>query len=58
MTAYWSRNICKHCGRKIVRNVKGLWLDDKESLSQYCWVDPVQGSQLHEPSLEVNKCSD
>ena len=49
---------CKHCGRKVVKDEGGeLWLDAGHSrvyingvrqLDQYCWVDPVHGSQLHE----------
>lgn len=49
---------CKHCGVSIsFRTGKWsgkMWRTDDPSLAgspllQYCWVDPVGGSQLHEP---------
>lgn len=41
---------CKHCGREITK-LNDQWHDWKGGvLRQYCWVDQVEGSQLHEPS--------
>lgn len=40
--------ICKHCGT-AVEFKDGQWKDNKsDNLNQYCWTDPVSGSQLHE----------
>lgn len=29
------------------------WVCERDVLAQYCWVDPVHGSQLHEPMLTI-----
>lgn len=49
---------CKHCGKKVVRDEGGrLWLDaghshiDMHGTQQYCWIDPLHGSQLHEADV-------
>lgn len=41
---------CKHCFAVVNYNYVGQqWMSDKTGeLEQYCWVDPVKGSQLHE----------
>lgn len=50
--------ICKHCGIQLVLGQqfpgnKRIWLAKEAApLSQYCWVDPVNGSQLHCPVEE------
>jgi hypothetical protein len=47
--------ICKHCNVKLVLgrlmpSRTNTWLNENPGpLSQYCWADPVLGSQLHEP---------
>lgn len=41
--------VCKHC-QAAVRQIGNQWHSVANSvLPQYCWVDPVHGSQLHEP---------
>jgi len=40
---------CKHCGRKIRHLAGDLWIDDTETHEQYCMMDPVHGSRLHQP---------
>lgn len=41
---------CKHCSETVSYNfLTEQWMSDKvDHLKQYCWVDPVKGSQLHE----------
>ena len=41
---------CKHCFASVNFNyATRKWMSDKTGqLDQYCWVDPVKGSQLHE----------
>lgn len=51
---------CVHCKVEIVK-VADTWHSTSAlTLSQYCWVDPVYGSQLHEPmnSTEVESAID
>lgn len=40
--------VCKGCNREITL-VDTLWIDDTPIASQYCIMDPVTGSKLHEP---------
>ena len=41
--------VCKHCQAPI-RSHETQWYSVAQTvLPQYCWVDPVHGSQLHEP---------
>lgn len=42
-------SVCTHCKAEIKKLGNGLWLNAKHDLAQYCWVDPVHGSKLHEP---------
>lgn len=53
--------VCKHCGKEIVFGPSKLsgnmWrckaeYEDGRPLTQYCWADPVNGSQRHEPVQE------
>lgn len=41
---------CKHCKVEVNYNsAYQQWVSDKTGeLEQYCWVDPIKGSQLHE----------
>ena len=44
------KTTCKHCKAAIVPSHDGkLWLNGNPDTPQYCWVDFVKGSQLHEP---------
>lgn len=41
--------VCRHC-QSAVHRVGNQWHSVANSvLPQYCWVDPMHGSQLHEP---------
>lgn len=41
---------CKYCHEFLREGTNGLWHDDgKDTFTQYCWVDPEHGSQVHEP---------
>jgi hypothetical protein len=44
---------CKHCGKPIKWDTtKKQWVEIIEGstgIEQYCWIDMVQGSQLHHP---------
>ena len=41
---------CKYCGRMLKFDIlTGHWKSGIRELSQYCYVDFVTGSQLHEP---------
>lgn len=44
------KSICIHC-QKNIENLDGsnLWYADSEITPQYCFIDPVNGSRLHEP---------
>ncbi len=50
-------SICKHCNASIKhdpndpRHNPELWYDTGMTCNQYCWIDPVEGSQLHEPYI-------
>lgn len=47
---------CKHCGAEVNRDNHGQqWVSDRHVLPQYCWVDPVKGSQLHAPDVPANR---
>ena len=37
---------CRFCGEKIYHLTGRIWTKDRE---QYCMMDPVHGSRLHEP---------
>lgn len=39
---------CIHCKKQIVL-INNRWLSDENTFPQYCWIDPMHGSQLHEP---------
>ena len=41
--------ICKHCKSEVI-NQDGILIvpDGEPGIKQYCWMDPVLGSQLHE----------
>lgn len=41
--------LCKYCGVSITQHVGNAWHSTQSVLSQYCYVDPVRGSRLHEP---------
>ncbi len=41
---------CKHCHQPLSQTSQGLWVSPDSVIPQYCWVDEVQGSQLHEPA--------
>lgn len=43
---------CKHCGKHITQ-VGDLWKDASSVIPQYCWVDEVAGSKLHQPTIEI-----
>lgn len=50
--------LCIHCKKEITRdNVHEQWKDPSASadVGQYCWIDPVLGSQLHETSVLSTK---
>lgn len=58
-----AENVCKHCGVTILsgRTISSrgeVWfekLEGSRTSSQYCWIDPILGSQLHEPvELDLN----
>jgi hypothetical protein len=42
-------NVCRHCNKEITQINGRMWCGGSKMFSQYCWVDPVEGSQLHEP---------
>lgn len=46
---------CVHCQTEIHWNDKDLRWEDRTSplFTQYCWVDPQLGSELHEPPKEA-----
>lgn len=47
---------CKHCSTDVKLDKHGQqWVCDRHVLPQYCWVDPVKGSQLHEPNVPANR---
>lgn len=39
---------CKHCNAEIKKD-RALWVSARDVAPQYCWIDPMHGSQLHEP---------
>lgn len=47
-------SVCVHCSKHVLQ-----FLGDKKwhqehglpGVTQYCWIDELQGSQLHEPRL-------
>jgi len=40
---------CRNCGLKVFERANGQFNDRKRpTLNQYCWVDEIHGSQLHE----------
>ena len=41
---------CIHCGKEVTTDSQGAVreLAPDVAVSQYCWMDPVHGSQLHE----------
>ena len=43
---------CCHCGEVVFRVGDQWHQKPKHETSQYCWVDPVSGSQLHEVEAE------
>jgi hypothetical protein len=49
---------CKHCQRDITyrQGDNGVWHEPTVSVqlgSQYCWMDPTHGSQLHQPDQDT-----
>lgn len=40
---------CKHCGQPITHIAGRLWHNESKVLPQYCWVNPVGGSRMHQP---------
>jgi hypothetical protein len=45
------QSTCKHCGKSIFLDA-GIWKTFSwipKPDAQYCWIDPAQGSQRHEP---------
>lgn len=50
------QSTCKHCNTGIVfKPTTGLWHapEKTQGISQYCWIDSVKGSQLHQPQSEA-----
>ena len=41
---------CIHCGKEVFLDSEGVVREKltDEGISQYCWIDPLKGSQLHE----------
>lgn len=41
---------CIHCGKEVFLDSEGVAREKltDEGIGQYCWMDPVHGSQLHE----------
>lgn len=40
---------CKHCGKMVNYRSIDQWVSDgNDGTEQYCWIDPVKGSQRHE----------
>lgn len=46
---------CVFCKKPIEKDCEGVWRSKAKLLTQYCWVDEVKGSQLHEPAPHVYK---
>lgn len=49
---------CKHCQRPITyqQGDNGIWYEETPEVqiaAQYCWIDPVGGSQLHQPDPDT-----
>jgi hypothetical protein len=49
---------CKHCKKEIVHYQGNMWLDDGFLVPQYCMIDPIGHSQLHEPEGIVELIND
>jgi hypothetical protein len=52
--------ICKHCQRPIEyeQGNNGVWYEPTPEVqlgAQYCYMDPIAGSQLHEPNMDTIK---
>lgn len=48
------KSICVHCKKNITHVSGRMWNSEDESIiPQYCWIDPVEGSRLHEPPSGV-----
>jgi hypothetical protein len=47
---------CVFCGRFIEQTDGTHWYDSiHKVLPQYCWIDPMLGSRLHEPDPNYTK---
>lgn len=42
---------CKHCGQKLEHQSGRTWFGESDIAKQYCYIDPMHGSRLHEPAL-------
>jgi hypothetical protein len=49
---------CSHCGQKLVHQRGPMWHGEADIAPQYCWVDPVHGSQLHKPAINLELSSE
>jgi hypothetical protein len=50
--------ICIHCNRNITyqQGDNGVWYEETKDVqlgAQYCWMDPVNGSKLHQPNTDT-----
>lgn len=48
----FAQHTCKLC-KKELASVNGRWVlatSEDPSTDQYCWIDPMHGSQLHQPA--------